>query len=78
MLLYCIQETKTTYVYEISSDTFQNRKKENSMLGKVIEIMFFLTVGTVSLLLPIMAVPAIIMFLVFKGTKHSKRNQKGE
>lgn len=78
MLLYCIQETKTTYVYEISSDTFQNRKKENSMLGKVIEIMFFSTVGTVSLLLPIMAVPAIIMFLVFKGTKHNKRNQKGE
>lgn len=48
------------------------------MLGKVIEIMFFSTTEAVSLLLPIMTVPAIILFLVFKGTKHSKRNQKGE
>ena len=78
MLLYCIQETKTTHVYEILSDTFQNRKGEYSMFGKVIEIMFFSTIGTVSLLLPIMAVPAIIMFLIFKGTKHSKHNRKGE
>lgn len=48
------------------------------MLGRVIEIMFFSTIGTVLLLLPIITIPAVIMFLVFKGTKHSKRSQKRE
>ena len=48
------------------------------MLGKVIEIMFFSTIGTVLLLLPIMAVPAVIMFLVLNGTKRKNHIQKGE
>lgn len=41
----------------------------------VLKIMFFSTIGTVGLLLPILAIP-VALFLVFRNTK--KNDRKGE
>lgn len=47
------------------------------MLSEVIKIMFFSTIGTVLLILPIMLIPIAIIIIAF-GAKHKGKNNKEE